>query len=367
MNTGKAAKGPAILCLTKQGASLAVKLAGMMDEAAVFIPLRLKGEGFNVYYFEDWQETFSAVFKRYSQVICIMAAGIVVRSLGPLMQSKFSDPAVVVLDEKGRYAISLLSGHIGGANRLAEEVALKLGAMPVITTATDVSQRPAVDLLAARLDGFIEPVAQLKVFNRMLAEGERVYLYSLLPLTKEITEGFEYRGWPAAQGGASGYQDLQFEPPAVIIAPVSSRYVQGKENALNIFIKPKNLVVGMGCRKGVSLEQVKSAFKSIMEEYFLDERCVKLLATIDIKEHEPAFRKFSKELDMPLVTYTKEEINALEGSFLHSDWVNNKIGVGGVCEPAAKLGAKQGMTIVPKQKIGPVTISVAAEKSWWWG
>ncbi len=358
MNTEKENNSTAILCLTEQGAELATRLGESLDRNAIlYIPKRLeslntKGYKKQIKYFENWQEMFSGVFSSYSRIICIMATGIVVRSLSPLLNSKYSDPAVVVVDEKGAFAISLLSGHVGGANTLAKEVADKLSGQAVITTATDVREKPAVDVLAAELTGVALPRENVKLFNRLLVENKTVYMSSPFPLVSTIKQGFVWREWS---------NDVE---PVVLISP----YVQeagGERQVLQIL--PRNLVVGVGCRKGVTLEEVTTALRETLNKYSIDERCIKTLATIDFKGEEEALQLLSKKMQVPLITVTKEEINTLEGTFDPSEWVKKQIGVGGVCEPAAKLVAKKGLTIVPKQKVGPVTISVAVEKSWWLG
>ena len=141
MNTGASHMSAAILCLTEGGLRLAQSLAQTLSPVQIYAPVRLQklsapGGGNPVQFFDSWPGIFAQIFRTYRQIICIMATGIVVRSLAPLLQDKYNDPAVVVIDEGGRFAISLLSGHRGGANRLAEQVAAGLSGQAVITTAT---------------------------------------------------------------------------------------------------------------------------------------------------------------------------------------------------------------------------------------
>jgi len=371
MSIGDKDRTTAIICLTEKGAELALKLSRLMPPAAVFIPERLRGKHKNgdleaVEFFSHWKDTFSEVFSKYKQIICIMAAGIVVRSLADLISSKFTDPAVVVVDEAGQFAVSLLSGHVGGANRLAQQAAVCLNGQAVITTATDVSNKPAVDMLAVQMGALLEPLTNIKLINRLLAEGKEVNIYSAFPLIKAFQTGFRWQEWPVSDRNgemAGQVAAMKFMEPAVIIGPHKlgtdsmSEYIQ---------IKPQNLVVGIGCRRGVEYSEVREAFEAVMTRFGLDKACVKYLATIDIKSEEEAIRQLTVEMGIPVLTFSKNEISALDGSYESSEWVREKVGVGGVCEPAARLAAKQGKTIVPKQKIGPVTISVAMEKSWWW-
>ncbi|MCX5780740.1 MAG: cobalt-precorrin 5A hydrolase [Firmicutes bacterium] len=329
MNTEDKIGITAILCLTERGAELAVKLSQLMVPSTVLVPERLQplystGAGGAVCFFSQWRDTFADVFSKYKRIICIMAAGIVVRSLANLTSSKFNDPAIVVVDEAGRFAISLLSGHVGGANRLAEEVAGHLCGQAVITTATDVNNKPAVDLMAARMDACLEPLAKAKLINRLLAEGQNVYLYSPWPVVETIKSDFNWQEWPQIAAE-------QFREPAVIIGPhtlrpdFQSEYVQ---------IKPRNLVVGIGCRRGVSRDEIRAALAESLEKFNLDETCVKSLATIDIKADEEGIRQLSLEMGIPMVIVTKAQIDALDGSYEASEWVKEKVGVGGVCEPA---------------------------------
>lgn len=412
MSTGRENKSTAILALTEKGAALAVTLAGRLAGEAgssnnsngytgagtgmtgmtgnidVYLPCRLENrlashkQPAKVCFFANWRESFARVFRNYGYIICIMAAGIVVRTMAPYLDSKLSDPAVVVVDEKGEFAVSLLSGHLGGANELARLAAFKLGGQPVITTATDVNQKMAVDLLAGRLNADFRPVERLKFFNRRLAEGQEVLVTSPLPVKAAAVKGFTWRAWTGGRTGGdlgcvtgcvTGCTDnMAAEPGAggtavVVISPYRHDFPDtargGGAGVMQLL--PRNLTVGIGCRRGVSLEDADKAFHHVLDEFKIVPSCVRCLATIDFKGEEAALRLLSEQLKVPLKTVTKQEINALEGTFEPSGWVQKKIGVGGVCEPAARIAAGMGITVVPKQKAGPVTISVAMEKSWW--
>lgn len=355
---GRSNKGLAILSLTVGGARLAVRLQSILGEGQLMLPRRLQeelGEEPVAEYFDRFSDAFGRAFHSYSALVCIMAAGIVVRSLAPLAVSKHLDPAVVVVDEMGRFAISLLSGHWGGANQLAARVADGLGGQAVITTATDVQGKAAVDLLASEMPARVLPLEKVKIFNRRLAEGKEVYIYSPWPLKSEVKRGFAYQPWPEDSNG--------FREPAVVISHKAAWDFSGREI---IQIRPRNLVLGLGCRKGVSLEQVKEALDQVMKLFQLDLDCVKAMASANIKAEEPALLALARQMGIEFKVFSPEEIKSLEGSFTESAWVQEIIGVGGVCEPTALLASRGGITLVPKQKRGPVTVSVAMEKSWWW-
>lgn len=344
----------AILALTVGGARLAGTLGRLLGDVQLYIPGRLCSESLppDTLYFENWQQAAAEAFHRYNRLIFIMAAGIVVRTLAPLVHSKKTDPAVVVLDEKGRFAVSLLAGHLGGANGLAQKVAGLLRGTAVITTATDVNGVPAVELLARELDCEIYPAKGITLFNRLLVEGEKISLCSRWPLKPEHTTGFAY-----IEGEESGETG-----PIVYITNQLVQPVQGPR----IILRPRNLVAGVGCRKGVSREQVVSAVKKACKLGGFSLLSLRSLATVDLKMQEPGLLEAANYFKVPLLEVTRQQIDSLDGQFTPSDFVKDRIGVGGVCEPAAITASAMGQLKVPKQKLGPVTVAIAEAKLWWW-
>ncbi|AEG59179.1 cobalt-precorrin 5A hydrolase [Desulforamulus ruminis] len=347
----------AVLALTRGGARLAGRLGHLLpDQVHLYLPRRLcegelPGQAFP---FDRWQQAAGKVFAGYRRILFIMASGIVVRTLAPLLDSKQTDPAVVVLDEKGRFAISLLSGHLGGANELARQIAEVLGAMPVITTATDVNDAPALDLLARELACRIYPPSEIKRFNRFLVEGEQVILYSRWALSPEYRAGFTY---------IDRQEDIPLGHPVVYI---TNRIVPlGPQPRL--LLRPRNLVVGVGCRRGVKADQIIGAIKAVFKGEKLSLLSLQALATVDVKMKEPGLLQAAEYFKVPLVEVGREQIEALSGQFAPSDFVKQSIGVGGVCEPAAMTASGQGKIIIPKQKMGPVTVAVAEAGLQWWG
>ncbi len=380
MVTETRSKETAIIALTATGAKLAFHIAPSIEDAVVFVPQRLQNHvspvpGLKVEYFSEWEPIFSRAFRQFSYIVCIMAAGIVVRTLASLLVSKYQDPAVVVTDEKGRYVISLLSGHIGGGNALAHRVAAITRGQAVITTATDVHEKPALDLLAQKMGAKPEPLMQVKKISRMLVENQTVNLYSNLPLVISVTRGFQYCGWPWGtmlrpqdhtmlfqRGEALTVKENSIKEPAVII---SHQIVHRQGLTSCIRLVPQNLVMGIGCRRGVELDQLQTAIQQVIAQYHLSPASISALATIDFKTGEPGLQLMAQKMELPLIGVSKDQIMALEGTYTPSHWVYENIGVGGVCEPAALIVASRGYLMVPKQKIGPVTISIAMAKSWW--
>lgn len=345
----------AILALTRGGVRLAVTLGRQLGNAQLIVPKRLEREEHTqeAIFFDDWHSAARDAFREFSQLVFIMATGIVVRTIAPVLKSKLTDPAVVVVDENGSFAISLLSGHLGGANRLAKKVAELLKGTPVITTATDVNGVPALDNLAADLDCQVFPQAMLKVFNRLLVEGESIYLYSQWPLKVELGRGLAY---------IPGSLALVERGPGVYITNKVIHHSPGKR----LMLRPCNLVAGVGCRKGVSKEQVVSAIKSTFRRGGFSLLSLKCLATVDIKMQEKGLLQAAEYFKVPLLEVNREQIENLTGQYNPSEFVKETIGVGGVCEPAAMTVSGMGLIKVPKQKLGPVTVALAEAKLWWW-
>jgi cobalt-precorrin 5A hydrolase len=158
------------------------------------------------------------------------------------------------------------------------------------------------------------------------------------------------------------HDSQDFARPAVIISP----WLQPAETAETLWLKPRNLSVGIGCRLGVAYEDLRLALNEVLTRFKIDSRCISNLASIEMKATEPGINLLAEKMAIPFLTFSQEAIIPLAGTYDESAWVKEITGVGGVCEPAARLASQLGITLVPKQKIGPVAISVAMERSWWW-
>ncbi len=361
--TGVAGMRLAVAALTKQG----FELAGSLSEALI-----LKGYGVDLYLPEKYApghpgaksfnvplaEEAGRLFSSYDGLVMIMALGIVFRVFAPHIKDKRTDPAVVVLDEKGKFVISALSGHLGGANSLAQELAILTGAIPVVTTATDVHGLAAVDVLSRDYNMAMEPFEAVRKINSSLVNGETVYLYS------------EYR-LPAALTGFSIISGKEFagKPPGAWAVLITGKVVPHLDGR-TLLLRPRNLTVGIGCRRGAEAADVLDAIKTSLGRIGRSPLCVKALATVDIKSGEPGIIEAASALGAPLLIFTRQEINGIYntrgGELAFSDLVQQKIGVGGVCEPVALLASPRGRLIMPKAKFSGVTVAVAEESSGWW-
>lgn len=347
----------AIIAITHGGAGLARQLGEEFLEAEVFLPVRFHEEDGCKYFTEPLAELLPQLFAKTEQLVCIMATGIVVRLLGNHLRGKEHDPGVVVMDEKGAFAISLLSGHLGGANRMAIELAEITGGQAVITTATDVNNLPAWDQVAKDAGLMVQPVSALRTLNRLLLEGESIALVDRQRLIAD-----QYIGVPGVDLYDSFADAMQSDAPGKVF--VTHRFIPHLENQTALLaIRPQNLVLGVGCNRGTSVGEIEEVVNTCMEKAFLAFASVDQIATIDAKADEEGLNLFAKRYRLQVMHYAAEELNRVDVPSPPSEYVMDAVGAKGVCEPAAVLAAGGGRLLIRKQKSGNVTVAVAMKLS----
>lgn len=283
------------------------------------------------------------LFHEVEALIFIGACGIAVRAIAPHVVSKTSDPAVIVLDEKGKYVISLLSGHIGGANDLARRIAGFTGGEAVVTTATDVNGRFSIDAWAARHNCVIDSM-----------ENEKEYAAAILRRDLPLMTDFEICG--TLPGG------VFIGNEGTCGAAVSIKADEMPfERTLRLI--PKIVHIGIGCKRGTPKEKITAAVELAFAQSGIDRRAVKAVASIDVKKDEEGLLEYCCENGLPVCFYSAEELNAMGGEFPHSEYVMKTVGVGNVCDRAAVRSAGEGSEIiVSKMILDGVTVGVAQEK-----
>ncbi len=321
----------AILAITAGGKELGHSLAAKLADAT----------------FLDSQEKFSptlaAAWPRYDAFICIMASGIVVRALAPLIIDKKTDPCVVVMDEQGHFVISLLSGHLGGGNDLARQVAGICGGQAVITTASDVLGRTALDIWARDHD--------LRVADKKLFTAAMATLVNKRSL--QVFTDSELPSWPA--------DFIMVTDPDQADLIISFR---AQVNGRQPHLYPRNLVAGVGCNRGTHASAFAEALKELCERENLAPVSIRNLASIDLKNDEKGLLEFAKQNRYPIDFYNKEQLNHVP-DLVASAAVFKATGAQGVAEPAAILSSGNGQLIIGKQKWQDVTIAVA-QAPWPW-
>ncbi len=272
-------------------------------------------------------------------IIFVGATGIAVRSIAPYLQGKAYDPAILVIDEQGKFVISLLSGHLGNANEFTNIIADKLNAIPVITTATDIRNVFAVDTWAKNNKCTVIEPDKIKYISGALLKGENIGLKS------------EF-------SGVRPTYMVDFAKNGFTIA------LNAKENPFEntLHLIPKILHIGIGCRKNTSLDNISQAIQIALNKYNIDIRAICSVSSIDIKQYETGILSFCRENNLPFKTFTADELNSLDGEFTKSEFVKKTVNVDNVCERSAVLSAKNYDLICKKLSYNGVTVAIAKEK-----
>ncbi len=346
------------ITLTRQGVDICRRIQGAVPACEVFVARK-----YNATATAQWRRfdgklapLVQEIFGAYEGLIFVMATGIVVRTIAPFIVDKRYDPGIVVVDIAGRFAISLCAGHLGGANQLANELGAILGAMPVVTTGTDVNQTLAPDMLAKELGAEIENWEALKTVSGMLVDGEPVAVFAEDGVGLPDLERFAAKG--VSRIASLDELDGRFRAAVVI----SHRIVAAQTPAElpTLWMRPKSLIVGVGCDRGTTVEEIERAFERVLLDNGLSPLSVRNLATYALKKDEPGLCAFAQKRGLTLRAFEREEINRVEHLIPNpSPTVLKHAGVLGVAEPAAMLGAGAQTVLVPKRKCGRVTIAIA--------
>ena len=317
----------AIFCFSDRGAALAERIAGLFPGARMVRP---RG---------DLAARTAECFRECDALIFVGAAGIAVRAIAPHVAAKTADPAVIVADDCGRHVVSLLSGHIGGANRLTRQIAARIGAEPVVTTATDVNQRFSIDEWAARRGLSIESMDAAKRFSAEILRRD-------LPLTGDFpVDGPLPAGvFPGAEGDVGAAISCYRKHPFAVTALLSPRIVH----------------LGIGCKRGAGAEAIAAAVDGLN----LAPGAIVRAASIDVKAHEPGLLAFCRARGIEIRFYSAAELSAAEGEFTPSEFVKKTVGVDNVCERAAAVSAGPGAKIFIRKTRGDGVTVAAAMQDW---
>jgi len=348
----------AIVAITRNGVELGQRLTQLFPGSHLYLPAKFASEqktGEHPFQ-ESVKEVVGKVFSKYESLVLIMAVGIAVRLLAPELKGKDKDPGVVVVDEKGKFAVSLLSGHKGGANRLASKIASIIGAQPVITTASEVGGTIAVDLLGREFGWQLESEVNATKVSAAIVNGEKVGIY------QDAGERDWWRGTlPQNIRKFSSLEDLgRSACPAALV--ITDRLLGQEHQALlnrAVVYRPKSLVVGIGCNRGVNCSKIEEAITQVLLEHGLSIKSIRNIATIDLKRDEPGLLEFARKHDLPVEFFTREALSQVKFPSAPSATTFKWVGTPAVCEPTALLSSGSTELVAPKVKLGDVTIAVA--------
>lgn len=283
------------------------------------------------------------LIKTYDALVFVTATGIAVRGMMGHLMGKGKDPAVVVVDENGEHSISLLSGH-HGANALTREIALRIGGEAVITTSTEVQGKVSVEAFAKSLGLAVEDYSEVKAVNAAIANGKAVEVYSEVELNAK--RGLNIKPWSALD---------KSRVPKIVI---TNKLIDTR----GMLLRPRNLVLGLGARRGVDKGRLLEAVLQGLKAKELSVKSVKALATIEGRAKEKGFIEAAEALGVPLISISKQAIRKVEDEYPSSDYVKKRMGVGAVCEPCAVLAGNNASLIVRKTRFKGITLAVAEEK-----
>ena len=356
----------AIIALTRNGARMARTLAGSLDrDHTLFIDRRFRkdddsGEAFDL----PLRPVVKRAFAEYSSLVLFLSAGASIRLLAPLLESKQVDPAVVCVDDAGSFCVSLISGHVGGADQLAQEVAVCLGARAVVTSASHASGTLAVDLLGREFGW------------RLKADSTTITRASAAVINGQpigIWQGAGEFGWwpdgtPLPENIAvyATLEDLAASAcaTALIISDTTGDLETLLADKITVVYRPRSLVIGMGCRRGVPVEELESLLAEALRENGLSAECLTEIATAEIKRGEPGLEQLAERHGVPLSFLQADELNGVfetnPGAITSkSERAHGLVGVWGVAEPAALLTAGASELLVTREKTTRATIAIA--------
>ena len=309
----------AVISFTKAGYELGRRIRDWLQEQGYEAEAAVKCRDLEESIPESLDQWTRERFAEVDALVYIGAAGIAVRAIAPYVQAKTLDPAVLVIDEQGAYCIPLLSGHLGGANELALALAAAFGMEPVVTTATDRNGKWAVDVFAKKNGLLIRDMEKAKRISADLLAGKEVQE------EPDVYIGLlEHPGWRRA-----------------------------------LYLIPRAGVLGIGCRKGVSAEQIKEAVEKTLEAFHVCPECIGAVATIDRKAEEPGLLEYCRKKGISFLSFSAEELSEVEGEFSSSEFVRQVTGIDNVCERSAVKASKGGKLLIPKQKKDQVTAALA--------
>ncbi len=311
---------------------------------------------------EDLKKWCLDAFTGSDALIFVSAMGIAVRTIAPYIIKKTVDPAVLVMDDLGKNLISVLSGHIGGANELTNELAGRLGANPVITTSSDVHGKLSVDSWAVKNDLFITDMECAKKVAVEIVEGRKVGLYCDCEIEGQVPSELVLLNDSADAAGISW---------CIVISDKKLTETPEFLRDYNImWLIPKINVLGIGCKKGKPMGDISDGVEKVLGEARIDRRSVCSVASIDLKAKEEGLLAFAEYLNVPTDFYSEEELKNVPGKFEFSGFVQDITGVDNVCERAAVKevmktqpdATRESCLVVSKKKCDGVTVAVASKK-----
>ena len=341
-----------VLAITKNGVSIGGKLKELFPDWSVFAPSKLTNEIDGIsWYSEPTSEKIIDLFKSSNALICIFSLGAVIRLVSPYLKDKKTDPAVIVIDDKTNFVISVLSGHIGGANELTEEIAEKLDALPVITTAADVNKTIAVDLVGREFNWKIDDDSTVTKISAHMVNEEPI------GVLQETGNPNWYKKLPKNVVIYENIDELK-ESNSKASLIISDKIIETELSKDSVIYRPPSLVIGIGLHWDTSKDTIKEGIKSTLEKFNLSSKSIAKLVSIKKPEDVQGLIDLGEEMEIPVEYVDREELAEITAPN-PSETVKAFEGTASVSEAAA-IKVSGGKLIVEKQKFPPnLTIAIA--------
>ncbi len=342
-----------VLAITKNGIEIGIKLKELFPSWRIFAPSKFSNNNSEIIWFkESTTSKIGELFQTNDALICLFSLGAVIRLISPHLKDKKTDPAVIVIDDKTNFVISALSGHLGGANQLTEEIAMKLQATPVITTAADVNQTIAVDLVGKEFGWKVDDDSTVTMVSALMVNEEKIGIFQ---------DAGEKNWWkkefPKNVTIYPSFNELK-ESNSKGFLIISDKNIEDEILKNSVVYRPLTLVVGVGLHGDTSKETIKNGIKTTFEKFNLNQKSIAKLVSIKKPQDVIGLVELGKEMGIPIEYVEKEELAKIEIPN-PSVMVQAFEGTPSVSEAAA-LKVSQGSLVVEKQKFPPdLTIAVA--------
>jgi len=342
----------AVLAITKNGVSIGLRLKEFFPTWEIFAPSKFSnGNKEIIWYSDNTSEKIVELFKNNNALICLFSLGAVIRLIAPHLKDKKTDPAVIVIDDKTNFVISVLSGHLGGANDLTQIIAQKLDAIPVITTAADVNKTIAVDLVGKEFGWKIDDDSTVTKISAHMVNEENIGIYQ---------EAGKINWWKELPKNVKIYQNLDEMKNSGSIGYliISDRILEGDFLKNSVVYRPPSLVVGIGLHWDTSKEIIKEGLDFCLQKFKLSEKSIAKLVSIKKPEDVKGLVDIGKEMGITVEYVNREDLAEISAPN-PSDTVKAFEGTSSVSEAAA-IKVSGGELIVEKQKFPPnLTIAIA--------
>lgn len=341
-----------VLAITKNGVKIGEKLNELFPDWKIFAPSKLSNENNGViWYSEPTSEKIIELFKSNNALICLFSLGAVIRLIAPHLKDKKTDPAVIVIDDKMNFVISVLSGHIGGANELTEEIAEKLGAISVITTAADVNKTIAVDLVGREFNWKIDDDSTVTKISAHMVNEEPIGVF------QDIGEKNWYKKLPKNVVIYENMEDLKKSNSKACLI-ISDKIIDDDIIKKSVIYRPPSLVIGIGLHWDTSKETIREGVETCLEKFKLSSKSIAKLVSIKKPQDVQGLIDLGKEMGIPVEYVDREDLAEISAPN-PSETVKAFEGTASVSEAAA-IKVSGGELIVEKQKFPPnLTIAIA--------